>query len=66
MGIILGNANGKAVIIKNCKVGGKIGPLTEDDTYKIVTLTAENYATYITLCNSKGTKCVLEGNVFAN
>ena len=66
MGIILGNANGKAVNIKNCKVGGKIGPLTEDDTHKIVTLTAENYATYITLCNSKGTKCVLEGNVFAN
>ena len=66
MGTILGNANSKAVNIKNCKVGGKIGPLTEDDTYKIVTLTAENYATYITLCNSKGTKCVLEGNVFAN
>ncbi len=66
MGAILGNANSKVVTIKNCKVGGKIGPLTEDGNFKVVTLTADNFATYITLCNSKGTKCVFEGNVFAN
>lgn len=66
MGVILGNANSKVVTIKNCKVGGKIGPLTEDANYKVVTLAADNFTTYITLCNSKGTKCVFEGNSFAN
>lgn len=66
MGAILGNANSKKATIKNCKVGGKVGPLTEDETYKVVTLTAENFATYITLATAKAGSCVIEGNVFGN
>jgi len=67
MGSILGNANKKAATIKNCKVGGKVGPLTEDDTHKVVTLTADNFASYITLANGDYSKsCIFENNVFGN
>ncbi|MBQ7709537.1 MAG: BACON domain-containing protein [Bacteroidales bacterium] len=67
MGSILGNANKKATTIKNCKVGGKVGPLTEDDTHKVVTLTADNFASYITLANGDYSKsCIFENNVFGN
>lgn len=65
MGIILGNANGKAATIKNCKVGGKIGPQTEDATFKIVDITAENFAANITLATSKAGSCTMTDNVFA-
>jgi hypothetical protein len=66
MGAILGNANSKAVTVKNCKVGGKVGPLTEDADYKVVTLTPDNFAQYITLATSKAGNCTFEGNVCGN
>jgi len=66
MGAILGNANGKAVTVKNCKVGGKVGPLTEDNDYKVVTLTPDNFAQYITLATGKAGSCTFEGNVCGN
>ncbi len=66
MGSILGNANGKKVTIKNCKVGGKIGPLVEADPHFVVTLTADNFSNYITMAASKAGSCVYEGNVFGN
>ena len=66
MGSILGNANSKKVTIKNCKVGGKIGPLVEADPHFVVTLTADNFSNYITMAASKAGSCVYEGNVFGN
>lgn len=66
MGIILGNANSKAATVSNCKVGGKIGPVTEDTDYKVVTITADNFAANITLATSKSGSCKFENNVFAN
>jgi hypothetical protein len=66
MGAILGNANSKAVTIKNCKVGGKVGPLTVDADHVVVTLTPDNFAQYITLATSKAGNCTFEGNVCGN
>lgn len=66
MGAILGNANSKAVTIKNCKVGGKVGPLTVDADHPVVTLTPDNFAQYITLATSKAGNCTFEGNVCGN
>lgn len=66
MGIIIANANSKKVTIKSCKVGGKIGPVTEDDNYKMTTITPENYEANITLATSKAGSVVLEGNVCGN
>ncbi len=66
MGAILGNANSKAVTIKNCKVGGKVGPLTVDADHQVVTLTPDNFEKYITLATSKAGNCKFEGNVCGN
>lgn len=66
MGAILGNANNKAVTIKDCKVGGKIGPLTPDADFQVVTLTPDNFDKYITLATSKAGDCKFEGNVCGN
>ena len=66
MGAILGNANSKAVTVKNCKVGGKVGPLTEDADFKVVTLTPDNFAQYITLATAKAGNCTFDGNVCGN
>lgn len=65
MGIIVANFNSKAATAKNNKLGGKIGPYTEDDTYKVVTLTEENYLGYLTLATSKAESAITENNVFA-
>ncbi|GEM_PF-3046255 len=61
MGSILGNANSKTAVIKNCQVEGYVGPYTDFDTKKVL-VTKENYETYLTLAASKATKLVLEGN----
>lgn len=66
MGAILGNANNKAVTITGCKVGGKVGPLTPDADYQVVTLTPDNFEKYITLATSKAGSCKFEGNVCGN
>ena len=66
MGAILGNANSKAVTVKNCKVGGKVGPLTVDADHQVVTLTPDNFEKYITLATSKAGNCKFEGNVCGN
>ena len=66
MGAILGNPNSKAVTVSNCKVGGKVGPLTVDADHAVVTLTPDNFAQYITLATSKAGNCKFEGNVCGN
>ena len=66
MGAILGNANNKAVTITNCKVGGKVGPLTPDADFQVVTMAPDNFDKYITLATSKAGNCKFEGNVCGN
>jgi len=63
VGAIIGNPNSKAVVISGNKVGGKVGPVTEDTDNKVVTLTAENFAQYITLSSKTG-NCTIENNSF--
>ncbi len=64
--IICSNTNKKANSIKNCKVGGKIGPLVEEGVYSMTTIDADNYASYIFYDGNVGTQDpVLENNVFA-
>lgn len=65
VGAIIGNPNGKAVVISNCKVGGKVGPVTEDADNKVVTLTPENFEKYISLSSKTGS-WKLEGNSCGN
>ena len=65
IGAILGNPNNKVVTITKCKVGGKVGPVVEDADYKVVTLTAENFASYITLSSKTGS-CVISDNTCGN
>lgn len=47
IGSIFVHANKTKANIKNCDAAGKIGPYTEDETYKVITLTTANFADYI-------------------
>lgn len=63
IGSILAIVNNNGVTVKNCKVGGKIGS-TDEST--LVTLTADNYTTYMVYCqNGKTLSADSTGNVFA-
>ena len=65
MGIICGNFNSKTILVKNCILGGKIGPFTPTDTDPVVTLTADNFAQYYSLTvASRIAKVTFEGNTF--
>ena len=65
IGSIFCHVNKAAGEIRNCKVEGSIGPLVEDDTYKVVKITKDNFMSYITMIplddaqNNTGT---FEGN----
>ena len=65
VGAIIGNPNSKVVTVTKCKVGGKVGPVTEDADNKVTTLTKDNFETYITLSSKKGS-CVFSDNVCGN
>ena len=64
IGAILVHANSKTVTVKNNKVEGTVGPVTEDDTWKVVKITKDNFEDYITMyrANSKNSKVTFEGN----
>lgn len=63
IGSILAIVNNNGVTVKNCKVGGKIGS-TDEST--LVTITADNYTTYMVYCqNGKTLSADSTGNVFA-
>ncbi len=64
--IICSNTNKKANTIRNCKIGGSIGPLVEEGTYSMTTIDADNFASYIFYDANVGTQDpTLENNVFA-
>ncbi len=62
--IVCANTNKKAVAIRNCKVGGKIGPYT-GGAEGAEALTEENFARHIYF-SLAGAEPVLENNVFAS
>ena len=64
IGSVFVHANSTAANIKNCDAAGKIGPYTEDDTYKVIALTAANFADYISgiTGDAKNNKAVLTDN----
>ncbi|MBO4670928.1 MAG: hypothetical protein J5640_03700 [Bacteroidales bacterium] len=65
MGIVCGNFNSKVILVKNCIVGGKIGPFTPTDADPVVTITADNFEQYYSLTDaSRIAKVVFEGNSF--
>lgn len=62
--IICSNTNKTACVLRDNRIGGKIGPYTEDETYKVTDITADNYADYI-FFHLEGTDPTLENNIFA-
>ena len=65
MGILVGNFNSKACTVTGCKVGGKIGPLTEDGECSTVTIDAGNFQNYITLATDKKGNTSFNANIYA-
>jgi len=65
MGIISGNFNTKTIVVKNCVLGGKIGPYTPTATDPIVELTESNFDQYYSLiAEARLAKVTYENNTF--
>ncbi len=60
--IIVANTNNKTCTVRNNKVGGKIGPYSDDS--KVVAITAENFSDYVFFA-AKTKPSIATGNVFA-
>lgn len=60
--IIVANTNNKTCTVRNNKVGGKIGPYSDES--KVVTITAENFSDYVFFA-AKTKPSIATGNVFA-
>ena len=60
--IIVANTNNKACIVRNNKVGGKIGPYSDES--KAITITADNFGSYI-FFTPKTQPSITTGNEFA-
>lgn len=60
--VIVGNTNNKTCTITGNKVGGKIGPYSDESA--VVTITADNYSSYIWF-TPKTAPAKTDGNVFA-
>jgi hypothetical protein len=65
VGLIVANANSKAVTVSNCKVGGALGPYVPTETQPVVAATADNFEQLITMSTAKATKVTFTGNGFA-
>ena len=65
MGIICANFNSKVITVKNCILGGKIGPYTPTSESPVITITSENYTQYYTLtAASRSQKVVYDNNTY--
>lgn len=60
--IIVANTNNKTCTVRNNKIGGKIGPYSDDS--KVVAITAENFSDYVFFA-AKTKPSIATGNVFA-
>lgn len=64
MGVVIARPNKQASIVKNNKIGGKIGPYSAAD--KVVTLDGNNFAIYMLGHDSAArANVVTDGNIFA-
>ena len=63
MGIICASFNKKKVTVKNCILGGKIGPLTPTAEAPLITLDATNFADYYSLAK-RNENVTFENNSF--
>lgn len=61
IGSILGNGNSKSAAIRNCIVGGYVGPYTDFDANKVL-VSDKNFETYLSMATSKNGNLVLENN----
>lgn len=59
---IIANTNNKTITIRNNKVGGKVGPYSDES--KVVAITAENFADWI-FFTPKTQPSIVSGNEFA-
>lgn len=65
LGIVCANFNAKVISVKNCVLGGKIGPFVPTGEAPLVTITAENFADYYSLtAATRIAKVVFENNRF--
>ncbi len=65
MGIICANFNAKVVTVKNCILGGKIGPYTPTNEAPVVTITSENFSQYYSLtAESRIVNVAFENNTY--
>lgn len=65
MGIVCASFNAKKITVKNCIIGGKIGPYTPTDAEPVVTITADNFTEYYSLtAANRIANVVFEGNSF--
>lgn len=63
-GIIVSRPNNTETTITDCKVGGKIGPLSEPD--KVVTLSAGNFMDYLAGDAQRNVKLIITNCTFAS
>ena len=63
MGIICASFNKKKVTVKNCILGGKIGPLTPTAEAPLITLDATNFTHYYSLAK-RNENVTFENNRF--
>ena len=65
MGIICANFNSKVITVKNCILGGKIGPYTPTNEAPVITITSENFSQYYSLtAATRIAKVVFENNTY--
>ena len=65
MGIICASFNAKKVTVKNCILGGKIGPYTPTEEDPLITLDATNFQDYYSLtAANRIANVVFENNSF--
>lgn len=64
IGIICANFNSKTITVKNCVLGGKIGPYTPTAESPVVELTESNFSQYYSMATAKSQKVTFENNSF--
>ena len=65
MGIICADFNTKKVTVKNCILGGAIGPYTPTDEAPVITLDATNFEQYYSMeADTRKANVVFQDNSF--
>ena len=65
LGVICADFNTKKVIVKNCILGGSIGPLTPTEEAPVVTLDADNFELYYSMeADARKANVLFQNNIF--